>query len=121
MIAVPRPIFDLMSISPRCVSIMRPTMARPSPFPWLSWCEDGGKCASLQFCAHAFAGVFEFHLRHVSAVHCCAAMNFVRIDGERAALGHGFGGIENQIQKGLFQLRGVAHDPRQIGLQSRIN
>ena len=30
---------------------------------------------------------------------------------------YGFGGVQNEIEEGLFELRGVAHHGREMGLQ----
>ncbi len=50
----------------------------------------------------------------LNSTETCVGFSLVRgertrpgFDGERAALRHRFGGIENQIQKGLFQLRRI--------------
>jgi hypothetical protein len=81
--------------------------------------QNGRERALLQFLAHAFAGVLEFHgdMRWLRI----ARGNERRFDGERAAVGHGFGGVENQIQKRLFQLRRVAHHGGKSGCKSRIS
>ena len=38
-------------------------------------------------------------------------------DGQFATVGHGFDGIQDQIEEDLFQLRGVGHDRRQVGFE----
>lgn len=57
--------------------------------------QDCGERALLQFIAHAFAGVFEFH-GDVRWLRTFARLpDLARLDCKRAAVGHGFGGVEN--------------------------
>ena len=91
--------------------MIRPTMARPIPVPLaLVVASTVLKARCCCSAAHAFAGVLEGH-RHVRRRQGPGP------DGQRAAVGHGLGGVENQIQKRLLQLRRVAQHERQVGLQ----
>ena len=61
---VPRPGRDKMRICPWCVSMIRPTMARPMPVPLaLVVRQHGLERALLLLLAHAAAGVLEGHRR----------------------------------------------------------
>ena len=112
------PDLDLMRMVPRCVSMMRPTMARPSPVPLafvvLKTAVNARFCNSV---AHALAGVLEFHRDMRWPFTGARLTNRAELDGERAAIRHRLGGVENQIQKCLFQLRRIAHHQRQVRLQ----
>ena len=77
--------------------------------------EHGFEGARFLFGGHAAAGVLEFE-RHQRGL--VGGQNGARTDGERAAFGHGFGGVQNQIEKRLLQLRGIAGDGRQISFQT---
>ncbi len=107
-----------MRIVPRWVSIMRPTMARPKPVPLALVVLN--TAVNARFCnssTHALAGVLEFHRNMGWLFTGARRADGLRFDSERASLGHRFRGIEDQIQKDLFQLRCVAHDQRQIRRQ----
>ena len=77
--------------------------------------EDGGEGAAALFFGHAGAGVFEVHDQmgglSVGPGHGAGG------NGEAAAFGHGFDGVEDEVEEGLLQLRGVAEHERQIGLE----
>ncbi len=79
--------------------------------------KNRSECAFLQFFTHAFAGIFKFHGDMCWVRTFARQTNFARLYGECPAVWHGFGCVENQIQKCLFELRSIAHDRRQISLQ----
>src|ERR1035438_8026039 len=89
-------------------------------------CSLGLRCAQnccegtfLNFLAHAATSVLELH-RDVRCTRATTRQtNRAGLDRERAAIRHRLGGVEDQIQKRLFQLRCVRSEERRVGKECR--
>ena len=93
-------------------------MAKPSPVP-LAFVvlRTRGERAPALLLAHPLAGVPELH-RHVRRLRAAARQpHRARRDGQRAAPGHRFRRVENQVEEGLLQLGRRAHHRRQVRLE----
>jgi hypothetical protein len=90
-------------------------MAKPRPGAFgFRRAQDGGKRAPALLLAHPLAGVPELH-RHMRWLRAGARQpHRAGRDGQRATPRHGFRRVENQIEKGLLQLRRRAHHRRQV-------
>src|SRR5439155_15611277 len=79
--------------------------------------ERGSESPPALFPGHAVTGVFELdhNLAGLAAAfqRRCGAGN----DGQFAPVRHGLNRIEDEIKKGLLQLRGVRHDGWQTGFE----
>src|SRR2546427_10595913 len=85
--------------------------------PWFASPQNGCKGATADLFGHAVPGIIELDRYMSRTLAVAGQMDWTGSDGESAALGHGLGRIQDEIEERLLQLGGFAQDRRQFWLE----